>query len=841
MKLLPLYPGPVSALVEQTAPVSLDHECKKCPAGERQLRTVCMAADGEPGGLLVVGKAPGVEEDRAGRPNVGKSGRMLRALIQRIWKGPVAYDNALRCVPVDVSDKDVDACRGYLAGTVAEVKPTRVLALGNEAVYSVLGRSPAIMSVRRGYGWMANNVPVFLLFHPASIRGNRFLLRAFEDDLQWALTTPVPKCRFGGLAKVVETGAEAEAAVAELSRADWFAFDVETCGDFFDSDFRLISIACSAAGSDDAWVWDREALHAPEIVEPLKKILYDQKIKKGGQNVKYDQVAVRLGLGVDVRGVTFDTLLQRKLIDPEAAGALESLAELVGMGGHKEEMAGAIAEATKAAKNGDMSVISRIGDHAIESKIMLGGHDIGRYSYALAPHEILSRYNARDAVSTAALEDVLIQDLKSEPELNRVWEKIVLPAARAVERMERWGIGASREAVQAFQLHLKSGLSAVRARFDKLVGADFNPSSSIQVCELLFGKLRLQPVKTTNTGKLSTDRETLEHLRGHPVVDDLLVWRKFTKLKGTYADGILAHIRSDGRVHPNFRLDGARSGRASCRDPNLQNIPRAKDSPEGKMARDIFVAEPGSVLLEADFSQIELRVAAMLSGDSLMRTIFERGEDYHLRTAQMVSQQAWGITPEQVTDSHRSAAKAINFGVLYGMSDEGLADIIGCGPDQAARIKSAIFGKFTRLAGWIKSQLEYARRNGCTWTWWDGDRARRRQLWQIADQDGERRSRAEHGSWNSAIQGTAADYCTASLASVTEWIIRECVPAKLVLAVHDSLILEVESDCVDEVAATVRKIMTGWPTLHHVPLDVDMKIGSSWGSLAKCEKIKKTA
>jgi DNA polymerase-1 len=226
----------------------------------------------------------------------------------------------------------------------------------------------------------------------------------------------------------------------------------------------------------------------------------------------------------------------------------------------------------------------------------------------------------------------------------------------------------------------------------------------------------------------------------------------------------------------------------------------------------------------------------MLSGDALMKDIFVRGEDYHMRTAQMVSPQAWGIPPAQVTEAHRSAAKAINFGILYGMSDEGLAETIGCDTDQAVRIKGAIFGKFTKLAAWIKAQLEYARRNGCTWTWWDGEKARRRQLWQIADQDGERRSRAEHGSWNSSIQGTAADYCTASLASVAQWILDECIPAKLILAVHDSLILEVEHDCLDEVAKKVRSIMIGWPTLHHVPLDVDMKIGPSWGSLLKYEK-----
>jgi DNA polymerase-1 len=248
------------------------------------------------------------------------------------------------------------------------------------------------------------------------------------------------------------------------------------------------------------------------------------------------------------------------------------------------------------------------------------------------------------------------------------------------------------------------------------------------------------------------------------------------------------------------------------------------------MARDCFSVPPGHTMLQFDYSQLELRVAAMESGDELMRQIFLDGLDYHKRTAELVSHTAWGIPPEKVTKAERSQAKAINFGVLYGMGFHALAAQINADVETAERVCNAILGKFKKLDKYCKKQLNEARATGNVWTTWDGRNFRRRPLWRVADADSESRSRAEHGSWNTPIQGKASDYCMFSLVAVVRWLLEEKVPAKLVLPIHDALLFEVRNDAVEELLYTVPRIMCQWPS-HGVPLVADADLGTAWGSL----------
>jgi DNA polymerase I len=870
----PAYPSVPVSRVCALPMAQPNPQCELCSLSQQTHKSTCIPADGEPGGLLVVGKGPGVDEDRSGRPDVGRSGRYLRGQIKRFWQGPVAFENAVKCLlPAELSHKCIDACRVFLAGTVAAVQPTRVIALGAEAVYALLGRTVAPLSVRWGYGWMVGAtgqfpasmnsvvvssasgsckpllgacVPVFFVLHPAAALRNRFIAQMFEADLEWALKAPPPFTPpWDVQAHVVENEADALEAVAALRASKWFAFDVETAGRMYDSSFTMLSVACTPVGSRMAYVWCREALTDPVVRAPLLAMLSDPKAPKCGQNVKFDEAAVWCAYGVQVRGVVFDTLLQRKLLDPDASGKLEVLSELVGMGGHKEEAADALHAGPRL-----MRELSKPGSEVlsvlppeIEAKIRLGEEPLAPYIYALLSKDVLVRYNARDAVSTAWLESVLEPQVADDDGLATIWREVVFPAARALVHVERWGIRVNQLAVLQFQSYLGTKIDAVRGRFDTLVGKDFNPNSSPQVSKLLFEKLRLPPKKLTDSGRFSTDKDVLEELQGkHPVVDDLLLWRRFTKLKGTYADGLLEHIRSDERIHPSYHVAGARSGRLSCSEPNLQNVPRAKDSPEGKMARDCFIASPGCDLLEGDYSQNELRVAAMLSGDPKMIGIFARGEDYHLRTAQLVSWQAWGIPPEQVTEVHRTQAKTFNFSSLFGAGDENLSGQLGITEEKIERIRNAIFGEFTVLASWIQKQIESARRLGYVRTFWNGKPARKRSLYQIADEgESYARGTAERGAYNSAIQGTAADFCTKSVADIVRWIIDDCFPAKLVLTVHDSIMLEVAKDFVAEAAENMKRIMEGQPTWNGVKLVVDFKRGAAWGSMEKYEIGKKAA
>lgn len=852
MRHLPLYVGEQRAVVQLTAPLLRDalavrgtggRACPHCDLGAGP-RNPCLPAEGDPGGLLVVGDAPTMHEDQSGIPFVGMAGKATRALVGRWWRGPVAYDYAVRCAPgrQAVKAKHVTACRAYLAATLAEVAPVRVVVLGSVAMQGVTGRTTTAALARRACGWLAPTtaggppVPVFVVPAPGPALRNRFLRATLEADMEWALTTASPPLPpWGAMTRVIETAEDAEDAAAHLRDAAWVAVDVETTGTMWGPDFTVISVSLCADGEDDAWTWPRAALAHPGCLAPLRDLLTDPTVAKAGQNVKYDQLALRAAYGWDVRPCVLDTRLQRKLVDPEADGALDRMAELVGMGGMKDDAAAAMDAQVRAVKRAlrkppaDGPLVPGLRPE-LEAMLRLGVPP-ERVMYGMLSDEACTRYNARDVVATARLGVLQGAAIAREPAFRRTWAKLVQPAAEALVDVEANGVAVSVDAIRAFDQYLGTREDAARAVLAAY--GDVNWASPQQVAALLYDTLGLRCPKLTEGGARSTDAAVLETLaKQHPLPHALLDFRTVTKLRGTYAAGMMDHVRPDGRIHPNIKLDGARSGRTSCTDPNLQNIPRASGSPEGKMARDVFIASPGCVLYEADYSQLELRVAAALSGDEDMRAIFAAGEDYHLRTAQLVSQAAWGVPPEAVTDAHRSQAKAFNFGLLYGQGDAALAGQIGCTVAHAARIREAVLGKFRRLAEWVREQLAFALRHGHAWTWWDGEPARRRSLWRIADPDDGAASVARNGAHNTPIQGTASDFCLASLAACNTWARRDFPPGavKLVLAIHDALLFDVREDLLPDVHARTKATMESWP-LAGVPLVSDAKAGPSWGSM----------
>lgn len=848
MKHLPMYSGPASSPVDHGG-IPLDRGCTKCMWSSAGPKTqACMPADAGAGlvegGLLVVGDAPTRD---AVRPFSSKSGMTVRQLVSKWWKGPVVYDHAVKCPGGSAKLRDalrpIKECRPYLAEVVRLAKPSRVLVVGSWAAMSVLGRGLDLESARRGYGWINGDVPVFIMHGPMPAVENRFIRARYERDMEWALTCPRPRPSHRlGIVHVVEDMDDALEAEDYLAQHDELLFDVETAGQPFGDDFTILCAGLSPVDEQegDSWVWSRAALDDPDAKDALRRILDRATIS--GSNIKYDTMSAYIDLGVDIQKIGFDTQLLRKLLDPLALGRLEYVVELVGMGGTKEEAD----EFRKKAVAAIRRKRPRPGDPDREhwcSRAILAGRNPHQYSFGLLPDEMLWRYNGRDCASSAAgvihLRRRAEQENKAEL---KIWEQLYRPCIKAFERIERAGFPADREQLEQFSKWLRSQLDEL-AVFFKQFGEDFNPASPPQVAAVLYGKMKL-PKPRDEPGKSgipSTDKEQLARLMGlgltgtpKAFVEAMVRFRSLEKMDTQYAAGLIPHIRPDGRIHTSFRPDGTETGRVSSENPNSQNLPRA-ETYEGKQVRDAFTSSPGWILIELDQSQIELRVAAGMSGDPDMIGIFQSGLDYHLRTAQLISRMMWGIAEDAVGEFHRSYCKTVNFGLLYGKTDAGLAEQLGITIEEAAKLRQAILGKFKMLAKMIKDFKRHANTHGSIDVPWFDGAAHTRPLYEIAGHDKWKRNNAENSSTNTPIQGRASWYTLASLPLIWDWIDRTGAQAEIVNTVHDSVVLNIHPDWLDRVVTECTAIMESFDCWG-VPLKADAKAGYRWGSLKKIKK-----
>ena len=905
MRDLPLYSALPVAAIEAEPSLDPDDQCTRCelsglhrvtdpgtgeervePRDAKRPGRVCLGSDGgknpRPGGVLVVVDTVTQDDDRphpAGRVLSGLAGNLVRPLVAKWYPGPVTYAAATRCRPFHkLAVEHVEACRGYMARTLEDVRPERIIAMGSLAARSILGRSVQPNNVRTGYAYLLAGrycdrpIPVYFVGAAKGAVDNRFLKTLLEQDIEYALTRPPPPLPpLDAVVRVVETAEDAEAAVAELGAAPWCSVDVESAGQLFDPSFRLLCVTATPEREDeglseDTWTWDEAALANPATRAPLARYLADPRARKCGANVKFDRSALVTN-GFAVAGVDGDVRLWRKLLEAEAPADLATMVELVGMGGMKDEQKLAEAPAVDRIKFGVHTErrlakakevdkkVGKLSAKAADGLAALADLDArlphiaalvrdadvesGAWAKAVVPVDTLLAYNGRDGVGTRRLLARLPRDLADNPQIDRIRRLVVDRAARAVARLEEWGVPVDMNALRAFDAHCTLSLRVTRERLDAEVGTDLNPGSPQQLADLLYRKLGFKPTKLTAGGQPSVDEEVLEKLRGkHPVVDLVLDHRKYTGLRSKYAGGMIPHVRPDGRVHCSILLDGARTGRASIADPPLQQIPSNKRDPVyGKMARDVFAPPAGFLFLQADYKQAEFRVAAMLSQDPVMIAAIVAGLDPHLETAKFISRIAWGIPPEAVTDEHRSQTKSVVFGVLFGKTAGSLAAMFGCSREQAQKIVDAVMGRYKVLARWIKTNLREAQNTGYVWTQWAGEPARRRPMFDIAlqgDQNNGRRVHATNGIVNTPIQGGANEFQLASLADAVEWIESEGIErdVKLLLPVHDSLLFEVRTDMVDDVAKKVRQIMTSHDS-RGVPLGVDLEVGPAWGSLSK--------
>ena len=404
-----------------------------------------------------------------------------------------------------------------------------------------------------------------------------------------------------------------------------------------------------------------------------------------------------------------------------------------------------------------------------------------------------------------------------EQDMTRLHDEMELPLARVLADMERIGFAVDAEGIRQFGVELRGELEQLLARIYDEVGYTFNLNSPKQLGEALFDKLGLPPRKKTKSG-YSTDAETLESLRPYsPVVEDILKYRTYQKLNSTYVEGLLKAIGPDGRIHSTFIQTEARTGRISSTEPNLQNIPIRTEL--GSRLRGYFVAGDDCTLVDADYSQIELRILAHITGDEAMQHAFQSGADIHRSTAAKI----YGIPQEEVTHELRTSAKAINFGIMYGKGAFSLSRDLGVPVKEAEAFLNTYLNTFPKVDGYMKDCIAHAKENGYVSTLF----GRRRPLPELASSNFQVRSSGERMARNTPIQGTAADIIKLAMVHVWQSLREEGLKSRLLLQVHDELIVEAPADEVERVKALLKEKME--QVVHYsVPLTAEVGTGKTW-------------
>jgi DNA polymerase-1 len=526
-------------------------------------------------------------------------------------------------------------------------------------------------------------------------------------------------------------------------------------------------------------------------VEPalamLKPWLESEKRKKLGQNIKYDQ-HVLANHGVALRGIAHDTLLESYVLESHARHDMDSLAT------------------------------RHLGLKTLTYDEVTGT-GVGRIPFEQVDVARAAAYAAEDADLTLRIHHALLPKLKAAEKLLYVYASIELPAREVLFRMERDGVLIDAAQLEAMSHELGQKMLELESKAHKEAGQPFNLGSPKQIAEIFFEKKGMPVIKKTPSGAPSTDEDVLERLAlDHPLAKILLDYREISKLKSTYTDKLPKMVNPrTGRVHTNYGQATAVTGRLASNDPNLQNIPVR--TPEGRRIREAFVASPGHAIVSADYSQVELRIMAHISGDENLLRAFAAREDIHRATAAEV----FGRSLGEVTPEERRYAKVINFGLIYGMSAFGLAQQLGLERATAQAYIASYFTRYPAVAKYMEETRKTARDRGYVET------VLGRRLWlpEIKSANPARRGGAERAAINAPMQGTAADLIKLAMIAVREWLDREKLSTKLIMQVHDELVLEVPENELARVKAEIPELMSGVAKLK-VPLVVDVGSGQNW-------------
>lgn len=579
-----------------------------------------------------------------------------------------------------------------------------------------------------------------------------------------------------------------------LKAADVFAFDTETDNlDYMQA--QIVGVSFSVQAGEAAYVpvahdypGAPDQLNREWVLEMLKPLLEDASLIKIGQHMKYD-MNVLANYGIQLKGVRYDTMLESYVFNSIATRHdMDSLAKkYLGVNTvHYEDVAG------KGAK---------------------------QLTFNQVPLEDASPYAAEDADITLSLHKTLHAKLAKDETLHGVYRDIEVPLIPVLSAMERSGVLVDSDLLHQQSQELAERMLSLEQRAHDEARQSFNLGSPKQLQKILFEELKLPVIKKTPKGQPSTAEDVLQELANDYKLPRLILeFRSLSKLKSTYTDKLPLQVDPDtGRVHTSYHQAVAATGRLSSTSPNLQNIPIRTE--EGRRIRQAFIAPENHVLLAADYSQIELRIMAHLSQDEGLVGAFQRGEDVHRATAAEV----FGLAVEDVGSDERRAAKAINFGLIYGMSAFGLARQLGIGRNEAQEYVDAYFEKYPGVLAFMDRIRQQAASDGYVETLF----GRRLYLPEINARNGMRRQAAERTAINAPMQGTAADIIKRAMINVSGWIEKQQPPVKMIMQVHDELVFEVEKSAIDEMTSTINGLMSQAAELS-LPLVVEAGVGDNW-------------
>lgn len=779
-----------------------------------------MGIGSEPSKLMLVGEAPGKNEDYEGRPFIGRSGQQLKEMLQDAGiENPddeVFITNAVRCRPKENRDPtlaEIKACSGFLKAEIREVKPNLVLTLGNIPLRAFYGQT-GITSLRGIEMWSTDyNVKFLPTVHPASIlHGNIQSEVWIERDIRKAVRcsetrefTPFEEPEI----YVVKDLADVDQLINLLLEQEEFAFDLETSGlNMFEEGAHILCVSFS---------WDKKKagvipLDHPEnpwneeqwlyIVGRLEE-LFLSPVKKIGQNVKFDVKWLEAILKFKVSNVTFDTML-----------AHYSFFEFRGTQGLKQMAADYL----------------NFPEYNLETEYLKGISKNKRY-FGMVPLEPLCKYAAMDANATFRLKELFLREMIKVGTSN-VFKTLLMPLSNRLTEMEMLGIKIDTVYLTKLQKEVEEKLANIDAGLltypsgmqlkewciSNKKTLNFNSDAHIRV--LLFQFEGLHSMKSTPTGMPSVSQEVLEQMdTQNPIIALLLERSHMATLYDNFIEKTWLVI-DDGKVHPSYKIHGTETGRLSCENPNYQQIPREE------YIKKMFVGDTEEFLyMDADYSQIELRVIAALSGDKSMREIFARGEDIHTAMASKI----FNKPLDEITKDERYRAKTMNFSILYGKGTYSVAMDLGITPEEAKVFIEQFFREVPGVQRWIKDTQNIARKTGMV----KSPFGRLRHIPEVRSTDRERAAKSLREAVNMPVQSAASDITATAFLKLADIFEENKFKSRLVGLIHDSISVVVHKTEKNKIVPIVKQTMEGlrFPWMGSVPIVVEIKIGKSWGEI----------